>query len=95
MDKFLERYPPEDPNKIQYIQAPVFVAPSRGSPDVNEELNQGLMKWMNIFVCPSCGAYRHLKNESLAYLEKQGLRPSCHKCGAHNMELDQKAEAAP
>lgn len=93
MAEFVARYPPEDPNQIQYIQAPVFTITPKNSPNVREEYKKGLLKWMNIFICPRCGDFRHLTSESYEFLEKQGIRPSCHKCGkAMNWDGGKKVE---
>jgi hypothetical protein len=83
MDEFVSRYPPEDPNQIQFIQAPAWTKVKPTTPNIREELAEGLLKWMSVFICPGCGAYRHLTTENWKYLEKQGIRPSCPKCGKH------------
>ena len=87
MSVFIERYPLEDPEEMQYIQAPAFIPQKRDSPNVREEINKGLMKWITVFVCPGCGEFKHVPNEMLKLLEEKGIQPMCPKCKG-NMAIE-------
>jgi len=80
MRVFLERYPLEDPQEMHYIQAPAFVVKSQGSPNVEEEIKRGLLKWLNMFECPTCKAKKHYSKTYLEHLERHGLQPQCPTC---------------
>ena len=88
MDEFMVRYPLEDPNEIEYIQPPTFVPRKKFTPHVKEDLKQGLMKWLPIFLCGQCGARRYIKPEGLKFLEERGRPACCLKCGS-NMEIEE------
>ena len=87
MAVFIERYPLGDPKEMQYIQAPAFIPQKRDSPNVKEEIQKGLLKWLSVFVCPGCGEYKHVPKEMLKLLEERGIHPACPKCKG-NMEIE-------
>ena len=94
MDEFMARYPLEDPNEIKYIQAPTFIPRKKLTPHVREDFQKGLLKWLPIFKCNTCGARKHPKPSAMKILEEEGRPAWCHKCGG-NMELEEAPPLCP